>query len=65
MKKNGWVWVPGSKGKFKPFDEFHEITRGKNKGKLEVILQPSHPKRIIVDKSSIRSFPVDFERLIP
>ena len=55
--KPGRVWIPGSKGKFKPFLDFREIRKGKNKGKFEIILQPSRPKKIIVERDDIKFFP--------
>jgi len=58
IKKPGWVWVPGDKGKFRPFESFREIRKGKNRGKIEITLRPSHPKKIVVEKDAVRSFPV-------
>ena len=54
--KPGRVWVPG-KEQFKPFLDFREIRKGKNKGKIEIIIQPSQPKKIVVEKSAIKVFP--------
>ena len=57
LKKPGLVWIPGEKGKVKPFTGFRKIERGKNKGKYEVVIQPSNPKKLIVEASAIRKFP--------
>lgn len=57
ISKPGRVWIPGDKGKFKPFTEFREIRKGKNKGKIEITIQPSRPKKIVVDPSAIKFFP--------
>jgi len=58
MKVNpGRVWIPGGKGRWKPFTEFREIRKGKNRGKVEIIIRPSKPKKIVVEKSAIKLFP--------
>jgi len=57
IKKPGLVWVPGDRGMFRPFEQFREIRKGKNRGRVEIILRPSKPKKIIVDKESIRTYP--------
>lgn len=55
--KAGLVWVPGGKGRFRPFMEFREIRKGRNKGRIEVLLPASDARRVIVDKESIRRYP--------
>lgn len=57
INRPGRVWIPGDKGRFKPFSEFREIRKGKDKGKIEVIIQPSSPKKVVVEKSAIKYFP--------
>jgi len=57
IKKPGLVWVPGDHGMFRPFVEFREIRKGKNRGRVEIILRPSKPKKIIVEKESIKAYP--------
>lgn len=42
ISKPGRVWIPGDKGKFKPFTEFREIRKGKNKGKIEITTEVNH-----------------------
>ena len=55
--KHGWVWWE-QKGRFKPFTEFRQIIKGKNKGKIEVTLPATPSRKVLVDPASIRSYPV-------
>lgn len=55
--KPGWVWYE-KKGNFRPFTEFRQIAKGKNKGKVEVLLPATPARRVLVDPTSIRSYPV-------
>ena len=57
INKPGRVWIPGNKGRWKPFLEFREIRKGANRGKLEVVIEPARPKKIIVEKSAVKAFP--------
>ena len=57
--KPGWVWLESKPGGWRPFLEFREIRKGKNAGKFEVLLPPQKPRKIIVERGAIRSFPVD------
>lgn len=59
--KPGRVWIENKGGGYKPFIEFREIRRGKDKGKFEIILQPSRPRKIIVPISAIKYFPTQEE----
>jgi hypothetical protein len=56
--KPGWVWING-KGQWRPFVEWREIRKGRNKGKMEVVLPPMSGRRILVDRSAIKSYPVE------
>jgi len=56
VKKPGWVWVP-RKDQFQPFNEFREIRRGNNKGRIEVTLPAKPPRKVVVEKKAIRSLP--------
>lgn len=56
--KPGWLWW-NPKGRWRPFVEFREIRKGKNKGKFEVILPAQPARKVIVERGMIRSFPVD------
>ena len=51
--KAGFVWEPKT-GRVRPFKEYKEITKGKNKGKIQVFLAD---KKIIVDKKAIKTYP--------
>ncbi|MFH2074227.1 MAG: hypothetical protein ABIJ57_02595 [Pseudomonadota bacterium] len=57
--KPGWVWYE-KKGNFRPFTEFRHIAKGRNRGKVEVLLPAAPARRILVDPGSIRSYPVSF-----
>jgi hypothetical protein len=57
-KKTGWVWIEHPKGQFKPFTEFRQIAKGKNRGKVEVTLPATPARKVLVDPASIRSYPV-------
>ena len=50
--------MPGDKGRFKPFTDFRIINKGKNKGRVEIVLPARPERRIIVDREAIKSFPV-------
>ena len=52
----GWVWYE-KKGSFRPFTEFRQIIKGKNKGKIEVTLPATPSRKVLVDPASIRSYP--------
>ena len=54
--KPGWCWIKG-KHSFRPFTEFRQIIKGKNKGKIEVILPATPSRKVLVDPASIRSYP--------
>ena len=41
------------------FDKFREIRKGKDKGKFEIFIKPSNPKRMIVERGQINRFPVE------
>ena len=56
--KPDWVWVE-RKGCFKPFTEFRQIAKGKNRGKVEVLLPATPARKVLVDPGSIRSYPVN------
>ena len=56
--KPGRVWIEGKGSGFKPFLKFREIRRGKNKGMIEVELQPMRPRKVLFEKSAIKAFPV-------
>lgn len=56
--KTGWVWIPGDKGRWRPFIEFRQIQKGKNRGKVEVTLPAQPSRRIVVEASAIKSYPV-------
>lgn len=56
--KPGWVWYE-KKGNFRPFTEFRQIQKGKNKGKIEVLLPATPARKVLVDPGSIRSYPVN------
>ena len=51
--KPGLVWIP--RGMFRPFVEYREIMKGRNKGKLEITLSKH---KVIIDKDSVRRWPV-------
>ena len=58
INKPGRVWIPGDKGRWKPFLEFREIRKGLNRGKLEIVIEPAvKPKRIIVEKTAVKFYP--------
>lgn len=57
-QRPGWVWIEKPKGQFKPFTEFRQIQKGKNRGKVEVTLPATPARRVLVDPGSIRSYPV-------
>jgi len=50
--KPGFVWV---KNKQKPFTEYREITKGKDKNKVEVVLPDG--KKVTVGKEAVRVWP--------
>lgn len=54
----GWVWYE-KKGSFRPFTEFRQIAKGRNKGKVEVTLPATPARKVLVDPASIRSYPVN------
>lgn len=56
--KPGLVWIPGDKGRFKPFEAFRQIIKGKNKGLIEVVLPARPARKIIVRPDAIRRYPV-------
>jgi len=51
-------WVETSRGQVKPFMNYRQISKGKNKGKFEVEVRIYTTKKIIVPASNIRSFPI-------
>lgn len=55
--KVGWVWVE-KKGGFRPFTEFRQIQKGRDKGKVEITLPATPSRKVLVDPASIRSYPV-------
>lgn len=55
--KPGWLWYE-KKGSFRPFTEFRQIQKGRNKGKVEITLPATPARKVLVDPSSIRSYPV-------
>lgn len=55
--KPGWVWVE-RKGGFRPFVEFRQIIKGKRRGMVEVTLPAVKARKVIVETSSIRSYPI-------
>ncbi len=57
-RRAGWVWVPGDKGRFRPFTEFRQIIKGKDRGKIEVTIPATPSRKVLVDPASIRSYPV-------
>jgi hypothetical protein len=56
--KPGLVWTPGDKGKFRPFEDFRQIIKGKHKGMVEVVLPARPARKIIVHPESIKRYPV-------
>ena len=50
-KSNGWVWIRGQQ---RPILSAREIKRGKNKGKIEVVLAQ---QKKIVNESDIVKWP--------
>lgn len=57
-QKVGWVWVPGDRGKFRPFTEFRQIQKGKHRGMVEVTLPATKARKVLVEPGAIRSYPV-------
>ena len=55
--KPGWVWVE-RKGGYRPFVEFRQITKGANRGKVEVTLPAVNARKVIVEAKSIRRYPI-------
>lgn len=55
--KPGMVWLEG-KGMFRPFLQFREIRKGRNTGKIEITLPAQPARKVLVDPSSIRRYPV-------
>jgi hypothetical protein len=58
----GWVWVPGDKGKFRPFTEFRQIIKGKHRGMVEVTLPATPARKVLVEASAIRRYPVQAQK---
>ncbi len=57
IKKLGRVWLNG-KAHFKSFAEFREIRKGKDAGKVEILIQATPARKLIVPKSAIKYFPI-------
>ena len=55
--KPGWAWLEAKPSGWRPFTEFREIRKGNNAGKFEIVLPPRKSKKVIVERSAIRSFP--------
>ena len=55
--KPGWVWVE-RKGGYRPFVEFRQITKGTNKGKVEVTLPAVNARKVIIEATSIKRYPI-------
>ena len=55
--KPGSVLIKG-KTKWHPFTEFRQIIKGRNRGKVEVVLPPVPERRVIVEPWEISKYPV-------
>jgi len=55
--KPGLCWVETKNG-FRPFVEFRHIIRGRNKGKVEVVLPARPSRKVLLEPGSIKRYPV-------
>ena len=63
-QKNGWVWIE-KKGGFRPFLEFRQIIKGKHRGMVEVTLPATPARKVLVEASAIRRYPVQTIEALP
>jgi hypothetical protein len=59
--KPGWVRV-GTEARFRPFLAFRQIIKGKHRGMVEITLPAQPARKVLVDPSSIRSYPVQVQK---
>ena len=55
--KPGRVLVRG-KDSYRQFTEFRQITRGRNRGMVEITLHPAPARTILVNPWDVRSYPI-------
>ena len=55
--KPGLCWVENKNG-FRPFVDFRQIIKGRNRGMIEVTLPATPRRKALVDPGSIKRYPV-------
>jgi len=55
--KPGLCWVEKKSG-FRPFVDFRQIIKGRDKGKIEVTLPANPSRKVLVDPGAIKRYPV-------
>ena len=56
MTNYGLVFEP-KRGHVRPFTEYREIRRGRNRGRIEIKIKVGRASKVIVDPDAIRRFP--------
>ena len=55
--KPGLCWIEGRNG-FRPFVDFRQIIKGRDKGKIEIVLPATPKRKVLVDPESIKRYPI-------
>ena len=62
--KAGLVWIE-KKGSVRYFTEFRQIIKGKHRGMVEVTLPATPSRKLLVEQSAIRRYPVQTQEALP